>query len=57
MLKDKIKKVFGKEIEDKKEDKTAGTYNQSKDECSAGSGSGSGDGLPWWAKILDYFYK
>ena len=57
MLKDKIKKVFGKEIEDKKEDKTAGTYNQSKDECSGGSGSGSGDGLPWWAKILDYFYE
>ena len=57
MLKDKVKKVFGKEIEDKKENRTSGTYNQSKDETSGGSGNGSGDGLPWWAKILDFFYK
>ena len=57
MLKDKIKKVFGKEIEDKKENRTSETYSQSKDETSGGSGNGSGDGLPWWAKILDFFYK
>ena len=40
-------------IEDKKENKVAGTYSQAKDETSNGGGTTT----PWWGKILDFLYK